>query len=180
MEHDRLQVMSEAMRKAEARKRNYMSLAGEAVDPEMRAEYDQLAAGANQELKRLAAEYERLFGSLTRHDQYNQRVENLVALGASVKTKLEHASYDDKRAVLLAFGVQVQGWRHDHTPPYEITWEFDHLHELWVKERVLDGSVPNDLWLGRQYLPSITWSAEEIATLLEQATQASRIIYQPN
>ena len=145
IEHDRLQVMTEAMRKAEARKRNYMSLAGEAVDPKMRAEYDQLAVGANQELKRLAAEYERLAGALTRQDQYNQRIENLVALGAAVKSKLDNASYDDRRAVLLAFGVQVLVWRHDHTPSYKITWDFDHLHELWAKERVLDGSVPNDL-----------------------------------
>src|SRR4029453_1723700 len=104
IEHDRLQVMTEAMRKAEARKRNYMSLAGEAVDPGMRAEYDQLAAGANQELKGLAAEYERPAGALTLQDQSNQRIENLVAVGAAVRSKLENASYDDRRAVLPAFG----------------------------------------------------------------------------
>jgi site-specific DNA recombinase len=144
VEHDRLQVMADAIRKAESRKRNYMSLAGDAVDPEMRAEYDQLAAAANQEIKGLTADYERLSGALTRQDQYNQRVENLVALGASVRTKLDGASYDDKRAVLLAFGVQVKCWHHDHYPPYDITWEFDHLHELWVKQRVLDGSVPDE------------------------------------
>ena len=124
------------MRKAEARKRNYLASAGDAQDEELRADFTQLARDAGQQAKELAQEYERLAAILAHQDAYKERVESLIALGASALERLRSASYEDKRIVLHAFKVQVKVWQKDHVPPFEITWGFDTLHERWVRDRL--------------------------------------------
>lgn len=134
LEYDRLKAIEAAMRKAEARKRNYMSSAGDAEDDDLRAEFTQLARDAGRQAKELAEEQQQLTAIMMHQEEYMGRIENLMALGAAAFEQLKAATYEDKRIVLHAFKVQVKVWQKDHQPPFEITWGFDALHERWVQE----------------------------------------------
>jgi DNA invertase Pin-like site-specific DNA recombinase len=141
IEYDRLETLRKLIKKAENRRRNYMQAEGDAEDEEMRLEYHQLAQQAGQEVRSHEREKGQLEQVLANLDTFDQRVDDLVRAGTRVLDHLREATYDDKRMVLQAFGVNVRVWSKSHTPQYEIRWRFGDLHQLWL-ERQADFSVP--------------------------------------
>jgi site-specific DNA recombinase len=141
LEYDRLQAIEAAIKKAEARKANYIASAGDTRDEELRAELIQHAEAAAKQMKELAQEQERLSALLALQNGYQERVENLIVQGEAALERLKEASYEDKRMALNAFKIQVKVWKKDHHPPFEISWAFDALHERWAQEQLLANCV---------------------------------------
>jgi DNA invertase Pin-like site-specific DNA recombinase len=135
VEYDRLGTLEKLIAKATKRKQNCMASAADAQDEETRLEFTHMAEEQSRQIRKWAQEQEQLTKVIGQVEQFNERVENIVALGQQAKQHLEAATFDDKRVTLLAFDVQVRTWRHDHEPPFDISWGFDRLHEAWVQSK---------------------------------------------
>ena len=135
IEFDRIASLEGLIAKTKKRKQNYMASAGDAKDEETRIEFTHMASEAARQIREWTEEHEQLSKVIAQAEQYKERVESIVAMGQVALEHLQTATFDDKRAVLHAFDVKVQAWRHDHKPPFDFSWGFDRLHEAWVQSR---------------------------------------------
>lgn len=139
IEYDRLATLDTLIKNAQRRRENYLRSEGEAADGETWAEYHELVLKAAKQIREYTEERDQLWGVLSHMASFDKRVDELVEMGKVARDHLRDANFEDKRAVLQAFGVKVRVWKGNR---FDVSWRFDELHELWVKER-LGVCVPN-------------------------------------
>jgi hypothetical protein len=93
------------------------ALLSEAAGQPLLADLELLA----QERRRLEAERAVVLAQRAGWEQAEARLDDLQDWCRRMALNLETLTYDERRAALTTLGVEVLGYRADHTPRYEIT-----------------------------------------------------------
>lgn len=125
-EDRRAQIISKiaGLQRKEAR---FAAAVGEADDP---TPYMKLVSATQAEIRELQREVDELAFQQQQAAQLSARLHELTVYMQELD-RLEGLGYDEKRAILREFDVQVRIWLASHEPRWTIDWAFDIPADWW-------------------------------------------------
>lgn len=126
------------LRKLQAKQANLAQAVAEAATVEARVALTTALDGVSEQLRTLTAELERLQAACSDRATRAAQVATLAEWANTISRRLDTFTYAEKRITLYALGVHVTLWRFDHTPRFEITFDFQGLNSGLAPEPVTE------------------------------------------